>query len=184
MRRFLMGAAIVAGLVAGGMAQAGDRGRHFDRGSDGRHTEFRHDNDRRDFNRRDFDRHDFDRHDHDRREFYREHGFHFDHGFFFRGEVHPVWTFRCYSPVYRCWFFWYPDLSCYYYWSDASGCWYPMSYMGTVPPSGEFPGMGGVPQTPPAGVALPPGAGVAGPMTAQGAAAPGAPTQVSPVKVP
>jgi hypothetical protein len=159
MRRFLMGAAILAGIVATGTAQAGDKGRHFDRGSDGRRTELRRDNDRRDF----------DRHDNGRREFFREHGFKLGDGYFFKGHHHPTWEFRCWSPVYRCYFFWYPELSCYYYWSEAYGCWYPVSYIGTVPPSGEFPGMGGVPQTLPAGVAPPPGAGVAGPMTAPGA---------------
>ena len=150
MRRFLMGLAVVCGGAVGGAAQAGgphgrDFGRDHDRGFD------RHEVIHREV------RHDFDRHD-----FHLEHGFRLGGGYFFRGNLHPAWSFRCWSPVYRCDFYWYPDLSCYYYWSDVYGCWYPVSYIGTVPPSGAFPGLDGVPQGLPPGVPPPPG--VAGPV--------------------
>jgi hypothetical protein len=135
-RKFLLSAAVVAGLVAGGAAQAGDHGRHagmgHDRGPDHVRVDLHHD---------------FDRHDS-----HMEHGVHFSHGTFFRGDRHPDWSFRCWSPRYHCYFFWYPDLACYYYWCAPQGCWYPISYVGVVPPGGEIPGMQAVPQTMPAGV--------------------------------
>jgi hypothetical protein len=161
MRRFFLSLAVVLGVAVGGVAQAGGpHGRNFDRGHDGGF-------DRHPVVHRDFDRHEMGHRDFDRHEFFREHGVRLGDGYFFRGQVHPDWSFRCWSPVYRCYFYWYPELSCYYYWSDAYGCWYPVSYMGTVPPSGDFPGMAGVPTQLPPGVPPPPG--MAGPMV------PGAP---------
>jgi hypothetical protein len=135
-RKFLMSAAVVAGLVAGGAARAGEHGRQVEHGHDRAPDRVRVDG-----------RNDFDRHDS-----HRERGVRFSHGTFFRADRHPDWSFRCWSPRYHCYFFWYPELACYYYWCAPQGCWYPISYVVTAPPSGEFPGLQAVPQAVPAGV--------------------------------
>lgn len=58
--------------------------------------------------------------------YYEDHGVRFRGGYYFKGRGHDHWAHRVWSPVYRRYHYYEPDLRCYYYYCPRTCCFLPV----------------------------------------------------------
>lgn len=49
-------------------------------------------------------------------------------GFFYKGQNHNHWSYRCWYDRCGCYCYYCPCTCCYYYWCGPDSCYYPISY--------------------------------------------------------